>query len=213
LVVDTVRITVPASRDAELEQRMARLQLELLERDAQVEQLQELLAETRREVVRAMARLQTLATRAEAASGMAEAEIALEALRAAVGSEGSREVAQAEQLLIESAAEFNKPNYGGALYLADQARRVAAAAEAREVGGQRRSGEVPFELPVPLLVMTRSNVREGPGRQFAILFTLDEGSRLTGHSHTDEWVRVTDGEGREGWIFHTLVGSGREVNR
>ncbi len=215
VVVDTVRLTVPAPRNAEMEQELAGLQLRLLARDARVEQLQEELAEARREVVRAMARLQTLASRAEAASGMAEAEIALESLRAAVGPDGSPELTQAEQLLIESAAEFNKPNYGGALYLANEARSAAGAAEARVVGGgePRWSGEVPFELPVPLRVRTRANVREGPGRQFQILLTLDAGVLLTGHSHTDEWVRVTDEEGREGWIFQTLVGSRQPVNR
>jgi hypothetical protein len=215
IVTDTVRLTGRPRRDPELEQQLARLQLQLLERDARVEQLQQDLTEARREVVRAMARLQTLASRAEAASGMAEAEIALEFLRAAVGPDGSPVVTLAEQLLMESAAEFNKPNYGGALYLANEARSAAGAAEARLAagGGARRSGEVPFEVPVPLRVRTRSNVREGPGRQFPILFTLEGGALLTGHSHTEGWVRVTDEQGWEGWIFQTLVGSRQPDNR
>ena len=77
---DTVRI-----RDVELEQRAERLELALLERDAQIEELQTRLDETRQEVVRAMAKLQTLATRAEAASGLAEAEVAVQSLKAAGG--------------------------------------------------------------------------------------------------------------------------------
>ncbi len=84
---DTTRVTrQPVSvRDTALEQRAARLELKVLEQAAQVEELQRRLDDARREVVRAMAKLQSLATRAEAASGMAEAEIALQALRSASG--------------------------------------------------------------------------------------------------------------------------------
>ena len=79
---DTVRVAPPvAVRDTALEQRAARLELKVLEQEAQVDELQSRLDDARREVVRAMAKLQSLATRAEAASGMAEAEIALQALR------------------------------------------------------------------------------------------------------------------------------------
>src|SRR6266850_4979867 len=76
----------PVARDTQLEQRVSRLELRLLEKEAQVEELQARLDEARHEVVRAMAKLQSLATRAEAASGMAEAEIALQALRSTNGS-------------------------------------------------------------------------------------------------------------------------------
>src|SRR5437762_13510261 len=80
----------PAVHDTALEQRAARLELKLLEQEAQVAELQNRLDDARREVVRAMAKLQSLATRAEAASGMAEAEIALQALRSANGSKIGR---------------------------------------------------------------------------------------------------------------------------
>ena len=65
VAVDTV--VIRSEVDAELEQRVATVQLQLLERAAQVEELQRQLDAARREVVRAMARLQTLASRAEAA--------------------------------------------------------------------------------------------------------------------------------------------------
>src|SRR6267143_6021673 len=67
-----------SAHEAELDQRVARLELRLLEREAQIDALQERLDDARQEVVRAMAKLQTLATRAGAASAMAEAEVALQ---------------------------------------------------------------------------------------------------------------------------------------
>src|SRR3989440_6395327 len=124
-------------RDTALEQHAGRLELKTLEQEAQVAELQNRLDDARREVVRAMAKLQSLATRAEAASGMAEAEIALQALRSANGSNSAQtpEIGQATQLLQLATTEFDKQNYAGALYLATQAKNAAAAGQGRLATG------------------------------------------------------------------------------
>lgn len=199
-------------RDTALEQRAARLELGILEKEAQVEELQTRLDDARREVVRAMAKLQSLATRAEAASGMAEAEIAIQALRTAGGSGASiPELGQSAQLLQLGSGEFDRQNYGGALYLSTQAKNVAAAGQARLVGGNgargtSRAGEVPFAVPLKVQTTGRANVREGPGSGYGVLFTLDAGARLIAYSYVDQWVRVTDEADRPGWIHQGLIG-------
>jgi uncharacterized coiled-coil protein SlyX len=198
-------------RDTVLEQRAARLELRVLEKEAQVEQLQGRLDDARREVVRAMAKLQSLATRAEAASGMAEAEIALRALHPSDGngSPSTPESTQGGQLLQLAAAEFDKQNYAGALYLATQAKNAAAAGRVRLASGDRgtpRAGEVPFALPLRVQTTGRANVREGPGASFRVLFTLESGSSLVAYSYVDQWVRVADETDRAGWIHQTLIG-------
>jgi uncharacterized coiled-coil protein SlyX len=196
-------------RDTVLEQRVDRLELRVLEKEAQVEELQTRLDDARREVVRAMAKLQSLATRAEAASGMAEAEIALQALRAGGAPQAAPEIGQAAQLLQLGTAEFDKQNYGGALYLANQAKEAAAAGQGRLASVERgslRQGEVPFALPLRLQTTGRANVREGPGQGFQIAFTLDPSAAVTGYSYVDQWVRVTDENGRSGWIYQGLIG-------
>jgi uncharacterized coiled-coil protein SlyX len=199
-------------RDTALEQRADRLELRVLEKEAQVEELQTRLDDARREVVRAMAKLQSLATRAEAASGMAEAEIALQALRAGGGPQTAPEIGQAAQLLQLATAEFDKQNYGGALYLANQAKEAAAAGGRRLASVERgslRQGEVPFALPLRLQTTGRANVREGPGQGFQVAFTLDPSAGVTGYSYVDQWVRVTDESGRSGWIYQGLIGRRR----
>jgi len=200
-------------RDTALEQRAGRLELKTLEQEAQIEELQDRLDDARREVVRAMAKLQSLATRAEAASGMAEAEIALEALRSANGSGGgssaaSPELAQGTQLLQLATAEFDKQNYAGALYLATQAKNAAAAGQGRVTSerGTPRTGEIPFALPLHLQTTGRANVREGPGANFRVSYTLDAGAALTAYAYVDQWVRVADGSERPGWIHQGLIG-------
>lgn len=196
-------------RDTALEQRAARLELTVLERDAQLEELQTRLDDARREVVRAMAKLQSLATRAEAASGMAEAEIALQALRANSDGPPSSEASQAAQLLQLATGEFDRQNYAGALYLATQSKNAASAAQGGVAAGDRgpsRAGEVPFAIPLRVETTSRANVREGPSGGSRVLFTLDPGAALVAYSYVNQWVRITDGTSRAGWIHQGLIG-------
>lgn len=193
---------------ADLEKRIARLELSLMEREAQVDELQSRLEETRHEVVRAMAKLQTLASRAEAASGIAEAEVALQPLGGGPGQGAAPEATQATRLLRESAAEFDKENYGGALYLANQAKTLAGAARGRLSAGERgsqRPGETAFALPIRLKAAGRGNVRAGPGTNSRIEFAVEAGDALIGYSYVNEWIRIGHEDGRGGWIFRELV--------
>jgi TolA-binding protein len=203
--VKVVRETVTV-RDPELDKRVTRLELQLLARDAQIEDLQTRLEETRAEVVRAMAKLQSVASRAQAASAMAEAEVALQTMKSGASAE-PLEAAQVTQLVRQSATEFNKSNYGGALYLANQAKTVASSYRGR-LGVSRegaRPGETLFAVPIKLKTTSRGNVREGPGTNFAVSFMAEPGSSITGYSYADEWVRISDDSGRTGWIHQTLV--------
>ena len=201
VVHDTVTV-----RDPELDKRVSRLELQLLARDAQIEDLQTRLEDTRAEVVRAMAKLQSMASRAQAASAMAEAEVALQTMKSGASADPP-EAAQVTSLVRQSAAAFDKANYGGALYLANQAKTVASSYRGR-LGVNRegaRPGETLFAVPIKLKTTSRGNVREGPGTNFAVSFTADPGSSIIGYSYADEWVRISDDGGRTGWIHQTLV--------
>jgi hypothetical protein len=194
---------------AEQDRRIVRLELALLEKNAQVEELQARLDEAREQVVRAMAKLQTLASRAEAASGMAEAEVALQPLRSRSPQQNAPEAMQASRLLREASSEFNQENYGGALYLANQAKALAAAGTGRLSSRERgsdRPGEKPFAVPIPLKAVGSGNVREAPGTNSPVAFAVEGGDSLTGYSYVEDWVRISDEMGRGGWIFRKLIG-------
>jgi hypothetical protein len=204
--VDTVRVA--ASGDPEAQDRLARLQIQLLERDGQVRELLEQLESTRLELVRNMARLQTQASRAEAASAMSEAEIAIGTLRTASGGSALPELARARALFDLSSAEFSGQNYGGALYLATQVRSLVTSGRARLRTGAEGAvvaGETLFAVPVPLRTTGRTNVRSGPGANFGVAFTLDASAPVVGQAHMSQWVRIVDGQNRQGWIFGTLL--------
>ena len=159
-------------------------------------------------------------TRTASTSGMAEAEIALQALRTGTGGGGGGggsatappELNQGTQLLQLSTVEFDRQNYGGALYLANEAKNAAAAGQGRLSSDDRvkpRTGEVPFALPLRLQTTGRANVREGPGSNFRVSYTLDAGAELTAYSYVDQWVRVNDQTNRAGWIHQNLIGRRR----
>jgi hypothetical protein len=203
VVTETVTV-----RDHDLEQRVSRQDLLLLDKDAQIEELQTQLDEARREVLRSMAKVQTLATRAEAASAMAEAEIALQTLRRSAGGQAAPEVAKAAKLYAEASDQFNKQNYGGALWLANQAKTQAGLGRRRFTGADPaalRPGEQLFAVPLRLQTVGRSNLREGPGTGYRSLVTLEGGRPLTAFSFVDQWMRVSDDSGRSGWVFYNLV--------
>jgi hypothetical protein len=203
--VVAAEVARPVTRDPALETHITDLELRLIEKGAQVAELQTRLDDTRREVVRAMAKLQSFATRAEAASGIAEAELAAQSLSPAAATEA---VAEVRQLMAQSSAEFDKANYAGALYLATQARNAATTASGQLAStdqGSARSGERPLALAVPLETTTVANVREGPGVRFGVVFTLPARAPIVAYSSAEQWLRIADDSGRRGWISQNLI--------
>ena len=190
-------------RDPELERQVARLEVQLMERDALIETLNARLDQALQEVVGTMRKLRSLATRAEAASAMAEADVALQSLRRS--GRDSPELKQASRLMQQSSDEFRRGNFGGALYLAVQARATARLHRLGTGVGKLRPGEVAFAVPVKLRANARANVRGGPGMNFPVSFSTDSGGALSGVSYLREWIRVTNDAGQEGWIFGSLV--------
>ena len=193
----------PRIQNPELERRAAQLELQLMERDALIDSLNARLDNALQEVVGAMGKLQSLATRAEAASAMAEADVALQSI--ASSGRDSPESRQASRLMQQSTAEFKRKNFGGALYLANQAKTVARTHGLDGRLGSMRPGEIPFAVPVKLRVNGRANVRNGPGTNFAVSFTAQSSSALSGISYLEDWIRVTNEAGNEGWISRSLV--------
>jgi uncharacterized coiled-coil protein SlyX len=197
-------------RDPELERQVTRLEIQLMERDALIESLNTRLDQALQEVVGTMRKLRSLATRAEAASAMAEADVALQS----IGRSGrdSPELKQAFRLMQQSSDEFKRSNFGGALYLAVQAKAMARLHGSGGGVGKLRPGEVAFAAPVKLRANSRANVRAGPGTNFPVSFSTDSGSALSGLSHLGEWIRVTSEAGEEGWIFGSLVSRRNRAN-
>jgi len=201
---ETVTVTV---HDPDLERELVRLRMSLLERSAQLADAARRRDEATTDLVRAMARLRSLATRAEAASAIAEAEVTVQQLRGRAGQQLPPEARQAEAALRAGSAAFNAGNYGGAVYLATQAKRVATAGRGRLAGGGAavRSGERAFAVPVQLTTTARTPLRAAPTATADLVATVPAGTELTAYGSVQDWMRVTLADGRGAWVRQASV--------
>jgi SH3-like domain-containing protein len=100
-----------------------------------------------------------------------------------------------------------------ALGLALTARGAARAAEDNvkqaAVEGSKTS------LPVPRFVSLKSdkvNVRKGPSSDQSIVWVFSRaGLPVEVIAESDNWRRVRDSEGADGWVFHSLLSARRTV--
>ena len=193
-----------------LNEANAKLHLTLLERNAELARSDEERSEAIQEVVRTKSKLRGIESKAEAASTMAEVEIALRQVKAEAANTMQSPglgIRKAEQLLAMSAAEFENSNYGGTIYLASQAKSLIGTRR-EQMGTSNLSlqpDEVPFAFPIALATLRKSNVRHGPGAAFEVLLTLPPQTPVLGLAYKDEWVRIRVDDGRDGWMHYALV--------
>ena len=68
-------------------------------------------------------------------------------------------------------------------------------------------------LPLPRFVSLKSNavnVRRGPGQDYAVAFTfVRAGLPVEITQEFDNWRKIRDSEGSEGWVFHSLLSGER----
>ena len=104
-------------------------------------------------------------------------------------------LADVEAKLAMANTLTRKRNYPAAVYYADRARRILNAGERRhEAQGQHL-----------IVMVSRANVRKGPGASFDVIATLDYGSVILCLDKAEEWCRVRTDKGDEGWIHTTLL--------
>jgi uncharacterized protein YraI len=98
---------------------------------------------------------------------------------------------------------------GRAQYAAARAIQPASL----EVANRLISCQVATATPIPLpcsgaiAAGATANVRAGPGAAYLVLGSLEAGTpiTITGHSPDNAWVRISVGDGREGWVDSTAL--------
>jgi hypothetical protein len=198
-----------AAATKDLEEKLARMHLQTLEKDAEIRALNQKLEAAILEVVRAMAKLRGLSGRAEAASNLAETEIALKSLPAepALRPKDS-DLLQAQQLLRMATEEFRKQNYDGTVYLTNQVKTLIKPRNDRPVRAgdlAKTDGEQALSPVLALRASNRSNVREAPATTAKVLFVVQRGTPLSAVSYSGVWVRVKTDDGRSGWVHYSLI--------
>ncbi|MBI5461749.1 MAG: SH3 domain-containing protein [Gammaproteobacteria bacterium] len=207
----------PAAVDCTRQDReIVQLQQVLTEKDTEIQRLRaqqnvqaKELKQTTGEVARAEVKLRRLATQADAASQLAEVEVALQGVQS--GAHPRRalaQLAQAQLILDAGAASFAQGDYGAAVELAAQSQEIVdmvASGHRRSTPDARDAVEVPFQVPVALRTRVDSHLRAHPGRTASALGVLRQGTALQAHAYRGEWLRVRTEDGRAGWVFGTLL--------
>jgi len=176
------RLASRETRIEELEAMAARQEIRMLQKEALANELQRRVLSQQKplddaitEVVRTRAKLRSIESRAEAASTIAETEIAVKTMKIRLADTD-----------VEGAAA------GGTIL-----RSIDNQAPL--------SGEVFLDQPLPLTLTKSTNLREGPEITFRILATLEKDSAVVGYSHMGNWIRIDTEEGLTGWVYLSLV--------
>jgi SH3-like domain-containing protein len=93
---------------------------------------------------------------------------------------------------------------------------AAGTAEAADDAVKQAAVEGPkTALPVPRFVSLKSdkvNVRKGPSTDQSIVWVFSRaGLPVEVIAESDNWRRVRDSEGADGWVFHSLLSARRTV--
>jgi len=185
---------------------IARLRQDLATRDAELRDLRssqreqvKAVQESTREVTRAKARVRRLATQADAASSLAEVEVALAAARSATP---SPLLGLARAFLEAAQAPFAQGDYASAMDRAAQAEQLvtAAASGAPAASRNRIAGEVLLQAAIPLKASGESRLRRAPEPRAAVVGTVGRDAALVAHAYKGAWMRVETDDGKLGWV-------------
>lgn len=192
----------------QLKEELAATENRLIAASAQVQRLKVSVEESRvsaddaiAEVVRTQARLQGNVSQADAASNIAEAEI----IFAGFANNPSPMLAKIQDQLEAASVQFDAENYGGAMYLSNQAKRSLSAVKEQTATLSPVANEESFGELVEMWLVSDSNLRQGPGLDHSVITVLDEGTKVLAYSFSGAWVRVQVDDIIEGWVFQPLL--------
>jgi len=197
-----------ADQLAEQRQTTARLQLEMVEKQAEIDKAGVVRKEIRRNVEFPRPRVMTAGSRAEAATCLAEVEIETNATsEASLTDEGKKKFSRVEDLLEQSRSALDQERYDGACALAYQALALIdeiqlQSAPVRKV---KASAYTDFLEPLQLQTVKKSNIRSRPSIYSSILETLAAGATISAHGFRGNWVKVTTASAKTGWIYYPLL--------
>jgi hypothetical protein len=193
---------------AEQKQTAARLQLDMVEKQIEIDKAWVVREKIRHEVESPRTRIMTAGSRAEAVTCLAEVEIEANATsRAALTDEGKKKISRVEDLLGQSRAALDQDQYDGACALAYQALALIDEIQYQSAPVRKAKGSAytDFLEPLQLQTVKKSNVRSRPSIYSSILETLVAGATITAHGFRGNWVKVTTASEKTGWIYYPLL--------
>jgi hypothetical protein len=191
-----------------LKQLLAEKEALILSQQAhQQEQARELQATTR-QATRAQVKLSRLATQPDAASTLAEVEVAMETLKSSKTTAPQQALqTQAQRLLDAANTAYAKGDFAMAVDRATQSREIIDMVKGHRTGKASSTHRVTvtFQAPLPLRTRIDSNLRQLPRGNAPILSVLKKDSALMALAYRGDWLRIKTEDGHTGWVLNRLV--------
>lgn len=153
-------------------------------------------------------------TKVETVAYLAEVTTEIETARGKSGPAEQEVFARADTLMQESNTALEAERFEQASLLAAQALELIDPKESATVGGAPSVAEVyaDFIAPLELKVATASNIRKTPSRRGRLLTTAAAETAVTAIGHKGCWIKISLQDGRQGWIYYTLLSIPDKLN-
>ena len=162
----------------------------------------QVLQETTSEISRTKNKLHRLATQPEAASKIAEVEIAINAARQAVFDESDAVFQLLAQRLLDAAmVAYRQKDYSGAMnHAAQSGELIDAIANPARKALESQDATLIFRISIPLLVTRTISLRADPTDHSRVIGSLEKDTPLTATAYSGNWLRVQTRDDLSGWI-------------
>ncbi len=186
----------------------AQLQLDLLKKHTDVNELLRKNERLVSEFVRNKTRLRNRGNKVETVRLLAEVTAVLDMAKDNPSNGVPADIIKrSEQYLSESQVEIDNDNFAGASYLANQALDLIQSSQLdnKNKGKSGEEKEISFLAHLPMRLLYNSNVREEPSLHAKIKFVKKVASVVTAIGYKGLWVKVKIKEDDYGWIYYSLL--------
>lgn len=212
--VEVIPVPEKLPRSRLYQDEISRLKQVIAEKDELIRSLNargldqaQVLKETASEVSRTKSKLHRLATQPEAASKIAEIEVAMGALKQIVLDESDIALQFLAQRLLDTATvAYGQKDYSSAMsHAAQSGELIDMIANPSRKTLESQHITLIFRTPVTLFTTHASDLRAGPSGQSKVRSLLVKNTALTATAYHSDWLRVRTEDGRFGWIQNSQV--------
>ena len=184
------------------------LQLKLLSRHAEIDKLVLTNERLVRDFARNISKARSRGDKTETIRLIAEVDtLLISVAEDALSGDQQTSLLRAKKYLREAKKELEKDNLEVASYLANQALSLTQDIQLseRDQAGKGVGADVDFLVPLPMALLDRSNVRNGPSIKDKVLFVLMKGDQVSATGYRGQWVKVEVPGRGPGWIYYSLL--------
>ena len=184
----------------------AKLQIKLLEKDAEINRLASRQKGLEREQVREKVKIHPPKNKAEAVALLAETETDINtAKELAKNGTDKQTFGKLDQIMAEGKAEIEQGNFDKAYTLASEALELARSIHLKRAVKSQKGPVLNFSPPMSMQVSKRSKIRKLPNIHAQIMQILEPGSIVTATGYQGHWMKVTVKDQEPGWIYYSLL--------